>query len=139
MNVEKDDMLKAIQNQVESYLSGRTVRLAEVLEKQTGKETRVTILGHVQRGGTPSARDRVLSTALGARCAQEVAKGRWGYMMSVKGTEIVPFRWLKLSQERSTSLKITISPERHRHGNLPGYLGIATKRNIILSRLLHPW
>lgn len=90
MNVEKDDMLKVIQNQVESYLSVRTVRLAEVLEKQTGKETRVTILGHVQRGGTPSARDRVLSTALGARCAQEVAKGAWGYMMSVRGTEIVP-------------------------------------------------
>ncbi len=86
----EEDMIKAIQNQVESYLAVRTNMLAEVLERNTGKETRVTILGHVQRGGTPSARDRVLSTALGARCALEVAKDSWGNMMSVQGTEIVP-------------------------------------------------
>ncbi len=89
-DIPEDDLIKAIQTQVESYLSIRTHKLAEDLEDYTGKETRVTILGHVQRGGTPTPRDRVLSTALGSRCALEVARENWGHMISVQGTDIVP-------------------------------------------------
>ncbi len=87
---QSEDMLRAIQKRVEGYLTVRTSRLAEALQAKTGMETRITILGHIQRGGTPSARDRVLSTSLGSRCALEVVEERWGHMMSVQGTEIVP-------------------------------------------------
>ena len=67
-----------------------TVRFTEQLEEMTGCESRMTILGHVQRGGTPSADDRVLATLLGTTCAQYLADGGSGDMMSVKGTEVVP-------------------------------------------------
>ena len=67
-----------------------TVHFTEQLEKMTGCESRMTILGHVQRGGTPSADDRVLATLLGTTCAQYLADGGSGDMMSVKGTEVVP-------------------------------------------------
>ncbi len=67
-----------------------TVRLTHKLEELSGCESRMTILGHVQRGGTPSADDRVLATLLGTTCAQYLADGGSGDMMSVKGTEVVP-------------------------------------------------
>ena len=67
-----------------------TVHFTEQLEEMTGCESRMTILGHVQRGGTPSADDRVLATLLGTTCAQYLADGGSGAMMAVKGTEIVP-------------------------------------------------
>jgi 6-phosphofructokinase 1 len=66
---------------------GRVV--ADELEKLTGFETRVTVLGHVQRGGTPTARDRVLATRLGLEAAELAADGRWGRMAAVRGNEIV--------------------------------------------------
>jgi 6-phosphofructokinase 1 len=66
---------------------GRVV--ADELEKLTGFETRVTVLGHVQRGGTPTARDRVLATRLGLRAAELAADGRWGRMAAVQGNAIV--------------------------------------------------
>jgi 6-phosphofructokinase 1 len=66
---------------------GRVV--ADELEKLTGFETRVTVLGHVQRGGTPTARDRVLATRLGLQAAELAADGRWGRMAAVRGNEIV--------------------------------------------------
>jgi 6-phosphofructokinase 1 len=66
---------------------GRVV--ADELETLTGFETRVTVLGHVQRGGTPSARDRVLATRLGLQAADLAANGRWGRMAAVQGNAIV--------------------------------------------------
>jgi ATP-dependent phosphofructokinase / diphosphate-dependent phosphofructokinase len=62
-----------------------TITLAERLEELTGLETRVTILGHLQRGGTPSAADRLLATRLGTACAGLINKGTYGVMVAVRG------------------------------------------------------
>jgi 6-phosphofructokinase 1 len=55
----------------------------------TGFEARVTVLGHVQRGGTPSAADRVLRSRLGVKAADLVVSGSFGRMVALRGTEIV--------------------------------------------------
>jgi len=64
--------------------------LAEALEKALGMETRVTTLGHVQRGGVPTPTDRVLATQLGITAARLIAEGQYGVMVAVKGTEMLP-------------------------------------------------
>lgn len=73
-------------------LANRTLSLAQQLEELTGLEARVTILGHLQRGGTPSAADRLLATKLGTACAQLIHEGRYGFMVASRGegTEPVP-------------------------------------------------
>lgn len=58
------------------------------IERITGKETRATVLGHVQRGGTPTAFDRVLATRFGLHAIDAVEAGRWGTMAALRGTEI---------------------------------------------------
>ncbi len=58
------------------------------IERRTGKETRATVLGHVQRGGTPTAFDRVLATRFGLHAIDAVEAGRWGTMTALRGTEI---------------------------------------------------
>ncbi len=67
-----------------------TERLAEQLEALTGLEARVTILGHVQRGGTPSPVDRLLATRLGTTAAQLVADGVHGVMVAIRDDVAVP-------------------------------------------------
>lgn len=67
-----------------------TVKLTSQLEKLTGQESRLTILGHLQRGGTPSAFDRVLGTRLGARCVEILDQGIYGVMLAVQGEQLVP-------------------------------------------------
>jgi 6-phosphofructokinase len=62
-----------------------TLRLAKRLEALTGLEARVTILGHVQRGGAPSAGDRLLATRLGTACTDLIAKSSYGVMVAAKG------------------------------------------------------
>ncbi len=71
---------------------GNTMRLARQLEQLTHLESRVTILGHVQRGGTPCAADRILATRLGAACAGFINEGRFGIMVAARGesAEAVP-------------------------------------------------
>lgn len=64
---------------------GNTLRLTEELEKRTGLESRLTILGHLQRGGTPSAADRILATRLGVACAELLNERRYGVMIAAKG------------------------------------------------------
>ncbi|MDJ0496807.1 MAG: ATP-dependent 6-phosphofructokinase [Acidimicrobiia bacterium] len=71
-------------------LGGVSYQVAGILEELTGFETRVTVLGHVQRGGTPSAFDRVLATRLGVAAAEYAIEGRTGIMAGVRGAEIVP-------------------------------------------------
>ncbi|WP_166987194.1 6-phosphofructokinase [Canibacter zhoujuaniae] len=61
--------------------------LADKIEERTGIETRATILGHVQRGGVPTAFDRVLATRAGAAGADAVARGQWGTMVALRGTD----------------------------------------------------
>jgi len=69
-------------------LSGVGEWLAKELEKRTGKEARTTVLGHVQRGGTPTAFDRVLATRFGLHAIDAAAAGSWGTMTALRGTEI---------------------------------------------------
>jgi phosphofructokinase-like protein len=70
-------------------LGGIGNTLAEEIEARTGFETRVTILGHIQRGGTPTAYDRVLSTRFGIGAIDAVHAGAFGSMVALRGTEIV--------------------------------------------------
>src|SRR5947199_2427652 len=63
--------------------------LAREIEKRTGFETRVTVLGHVQRGGSPTPRDRVLATRFGLTAADLVDEGRFGQMASLQGDRVV--------------------------------------------------
>ncbi|WKZ82983.1 MAG: ATP-dependent 6-phosphofructokinase [Acidimicrobiia bacterium] len=71
-------------------LGGVAYAVAPVLEDLTGFETRVTVLGHLQRGGTPTAFDRVLATRLGVAAADLALAGRHGLMVAVRGEDIVP-------------------------------------------------
>jgi 6-phosphofructokinase 1 len=70
-------------------LGGIAERLAPEIESYTGIETRATVLGHVQRGGVPTAFDRVLATRLGMAAIDSVVDGHWGTMVSLNGTDIV--------------------------------------------------
>lgn len=71
---------------------GNTIRLARQLEELTHLESRVTILGYVQRGGTPCAEDRILATRLGSACADLINEEKFGVMVAARGdgTEPVP-------------------------------------------------
>jgi 6-phosphofructokinase len=74
------------------YTPNAHLRLAQQLEKLTGLEARVTILGHVQRGGTPSAADRILATRLGTACADLIHAGQFGVMVAARGQGTQPVR-----------------------------------------------
>ncbi len=69
-------------------LGGIGVTLEQEIEQRTGYETRVTILGHVQRGGTPTAFDRVLATRFGVAAMYAVASGHFGKMVALHGARI---------------------------------------------------
>jgi ATP-dependent phosphofructokinase / diphosphate-dependent phosphofructokinase len=70
-------------------LGGVGDALAREIEERTGFETRVTVLGHVQRGGSPTPRDRVLATRYGLKAADLVHEKRWGTMAALQGDSIV--------------------------------------------------
>jgi 6-phosphofructokinase 1 len=70
-------------------LGGIGYALEREIEEQTGYETRATVLGHVQRGGTPTAFDRVLATRLGLAAIDAAHDGSWGTMAALHGNEIV--------------------------------------------------
>jgi 6-phosphofructokinase 1 len=73
-------------------LGGIGALLEREIEERTGFETRTTVLGHIQRGGTPTAFDRVLATRFGSTAIDAASEGRWGMMVSLRGTriELVP-------------------------------------------------
>jgi 6-phosphofructokinase 1 len=77
---------------LEAKHSGNTLRLAKQLEELTQLESRVTILGYVQRGGTPSPADRLLATRLGSACGDLIHENVFGVMVAARGegTEPVP-------------------------------------------------
>jgi 6-phosphofructokinase 1 len=77
-------------DEIRGHLGSATLALSEALEERTTLESRVTILGHLQRGGTPSAADRLLATRLGAAAADTVEAGRFGVMIAARGEEAVP-------------------------------------------------
>ncbi len=68
---------------------GMGERLAAEIEKRIGKEARTTVLGHIQRGGTPTAFDRVLATRFGLQAIDAVKAGDFGKMVALQGTDIV--------------------------------------------------
>jgi phosphofructokinase-like protein len=70
-------------------LGGVGEQLAREIEERTGFESRVTVLGHVQRGGSPTARDRVLATRYGLKAADLVEEGKFGTMAALHGDDIV--------------------------------------------------
>jgi 6-phosphofructokinase 1 len=70
-------------------LGGVSTLVAAELEELTGFEARVTVLGHVQRGGVPTARDRVLATRFGVRAADLACEGRTGRMVALRGDAVV--------------------------------------------------
>ncbi|HXK34072.1 MAG TPA: ATP-dependent 6-phosphofructokinase [Dehalococcoidia bacterium] len=69
---------------------GVGTRLAEAIEQRLGVEARVTVLGHVQRGGSPSIFDRVLATRMGAAAVDYIHEGKTGVMTALQGQQIVP-------------------------------------------------
>ena len=70
-------------------LGGIAETLAKEIESRTGIETRHVVLGHLQRGGTPTAFDRILSTRYGLRAAEAIKNGEWGKMVALRGNDIV--------------------------------------------------
>ncbi|HET7690281.1 MAG TPA: 6-phosphofructokinase [Nocardioidaceae bacterium] len=89
-------------------LGGIGDRLAKEIEKRTGKEARAVVLGHVQRGGTPTAFDRWLATRFGLQAIAAVADGDFGKMVALRGKDIVR---VPLS-EGTKELKL-VSPEEY--------------------------
>jgi len=63
--------------------------LGREIEERTGFETRVTVLGHVQRGGSPTPRDRVLATRFGLKAADLALAGEFGQMAALRGDDVV--------------------------------------------------
>ncbi|MDQ3958012.1 MAG: 6-phosphofructokinase [Actinomycetota bacterium] len=90
---ERDDDVVAQPAPTDSFghvrLGGIGVELERQIEERTGFETRVTILGHIQRGGTPTAFDRVLATRFGIAAIDAVEDGDYGKMVALKATDIV--------------------------------------------------
>jgi 6-phosphofructokinase 1 len=72
---------------LDSEYRGSTFKMVDELQKITGLETRLTILGHLQRGGTPSAADRLLATRLGTKAVEYINNEQFGVMVAVKGNE----------------------------------------------------
>jgi len=89
-------------------LSGIGEWLAQELEKRTGKEARTTVLGHIQRGGTPTAFDRVLATRFGLNAIDAVKDQDWGKMVALRGTDIV-----RVPLQEATGVLKTVPIERY--------------------------
>ncbi|GJM41191.1 MAG: ATP-dependent 6-phosphofructokinase 3 [Ardenticatenaceae bacterium] len=88
-NEEKSDAKEALKALYHKH-SESTLQLSRELELLTGLESRVTILGHVQRGGMPSAVDRLLGSRLGTACAEYIQAGVFGVMVASQGETAVP-------------------------------------------------
>jgi ATP-dependent phosphofructokinase / diphosphate-dependent phosphofructokinase len=89
-------------------LGGIGQLLADEIEKRTGKEARCTVLGHIQRGGTPTAFDRVLATRFGVHAVQAVHEEAFGMMVALRNTDIVRVPLGEATRE----LKL-VPPERY--------------------------
>ena len=89
-------------------LSGIGDWLAKQIEERTGKESRAAVLGHIQRGGSPTAFDRVLATRFGLHAVDAVHNGEWGTMVALHGTDIVT-----VPLSAATGVLKTVPPERY--------------------------
>jgi 6-phosphofructokinase 1 len=108
----KEGQLATSEDDVDEFghprLGGIGHALEREIEERTGFETRATVLGHIQRGGTPTARDRVLATRFGLAAIDGAHDGAWGKMAALRGTaiELVPIA------EAVATLK-TVPPEEY--------------------------
>jgi phosphofructokinase-like protein len=89
-------------------LGGIGQLLAEEIENRTGKESRAVVLGHIQRGGTPTAFDRVLATRFGLAAIDAAEDGAFGQMVALRGTDIV-----RVSLAEATAELKTVPIERY--------------------------
>ena len=87
---EKAALLEEAHDGHVERLGGECVRVAKKLEQLTGKETRFVVLGHLQRGGTPTAFDRTLATRFGGKAVELVLKGQFGKMVANHPPDLVP-------------------------------------------------
>jgi 6-phosphofructokinase 1 len=81
-------------------------QLTQLLEKETGIETRFAVIGHMQRGGSPTLFDRMLGTRVGYKAADLVAQGDWGKMSALRGNDVIGVPL----EEATANLKI-VTPE----------------------------
>ena len=106
----KDKSLIIQEEELDSFghvrLGGIGQMLGNKIEEMTGFETRVTVLGHVQRGGTPTAMDRVLGTRFGVGAIKLVEKKKFGRMVSLSGNEIID-----VPLEKAIGKLKTVNPE----------------------------
>src|SRR6476659_58690 len=90
--IPKEGTMETVGGETDAFgharLGGIGLRLEKEIEERTGFETRATILGHVQRGGTPTAFDRVLATRLGVAAIDAAHDRNWGTMPALRGTRI---------------------------------------------------
>jgi len=94
-------------------LSGIGDWLASAIEARTGIESRAAVLGHIQRGGTPSAFDRVLATRFGLNAIDAVRDGAWGSMVALRGTDIV-----RVPLAEATGTLKTVPPARYEEASV---------------------
>lgn len=99
-NKEKKAEAKAELAALDKARGDHTVHLTHQLEELVGMEARLTILGHLQRGGTPSAADRLLATQLGTKAAECIRDGTFGVMIAAKGLGAVPVPLEKVAGNR---------------------------------------
>jgi 6-phosphofructokinase len=97
-------------------LGGIGNALEREIEQRTGFETRATVLGHIQRGGTPTAFDRVLATRLGLAAIDAAHAGAWGSMTALRGTQIELVRLA----DAVAQLRVVPLEEYERYGVLFG-------------------
>ena len=94
-------------------LSGIGEWLAQQIEAKTGKEARTSVLGHIQRGGTPTAFDRVLATRFGLHAITAAHEGDWGKMVALHGTKIE-----RVPLESATSKLKTVDPALYKEAEI---------------------
>jgi 6-phosphofructokinase 1 len=82
-------LLKAASGEYSERLGGAAARLTSELERLTGKEARTVVLGHLQRGGSPTSFDRLLATRFGARAVELLHEGKFGHMVAFHPPDIV--------------------------------------------------
>jgi 6-phosphofructokinase 1 len=104
-------------------LGGIGEKLAKMIEEKTGCETRSTVLGHIQRGGRPSAYDRVLGTRLGWRAADMIKNNQWGMMAAIKGDQTAA-----VSLEEAVGTLKTLDMNTHEDSKL--FFGVKDKELI---------
>ena len=101
-DAEKQKKISQELKEYKNLVIGDTMQLAKELEQLTLVESRVTILGHLQRGGIPSASDRLLATRLGTACAQYLKEDKFGVMVASKGDGVEPVLLKNIVGKRKT-------------------------------------